>query len=198
MTTRFLLMRHALTSWNQDKRIQGQRDVCLCDEGRRQCTRWQNTIATHSFDCILTSPLQRARETATLVSGNAEVPLETSSGLMEMDWGDWTERDALSMKNDHMAVEREQERGLDFRPPGGESRRELLDRALRSLKESAYSYPGQTVLVVTHNGVLQVLARHMRGLAFLPGEPDPLRPYRLHLAAWTEAGLEPLVLNMEL
>ncbi|GAB7021483.1 histidine phosphatase family protein [Salidesulfovibrio brasiliensis] len=196
--TRFLLMRHARTEWNSAKRIQGHTDISLSDEGRDQCAAWRKTLDARQIDRILTSPLGRTVETAQLVAGHRGVEHDTDPRLAEMNWGDWTGRDKAAMKADREAVRREQERGFDFRPPGGESRRELLDRVLVALADSARKHPGSTVLTVTHNGVLQALSRHMAGQKFLPGEPDPLLPYRLHLLEWDGIALRPLCMNMEL
>lgn len=196
--TRFLLMRHARTEWNRDKRIQGLTDIPLCDEGRAQCEQWRTTLQGHHFDRVLTSPLVRTVETARLVTGDRNIPHERDPRIAEMDWGQWAGRDKAAMREDREAVAREQARGFDFRPPGGESRRELLQRVLEAMGEHAVRHPRQTILTVTHNGVLQALVRHMTGGRFLPEEADPLVSYRLHLVEWTGDGPKPLTLNMEL
>lgn len=197
MTT-FLLMRHGLTDWNLHSRIQGQTDTPLAEQGREQCRAWKQTLDRMDFDRILTSPLVRAMETARLCTKGRDLPHTTDPGLMEMHWGDWTGRSKEDMRADRDAVREQERRGFDFRPPGGESRRELLWRTLAALERFAEAHPGEQVLVVTHNGVLGALARHMAGMEYLPDEEPPLLPYRLHRIEWRQGGPHPLQLNMEL
>lgn len=197
MTT-FLLMRHGLTDWNLRSRIQGQTDTPLGEQGRDQCRSWKQTLDGMDLDRVLTSPLARAVETARRCTKGRNLPHTTDPGLMEMHWGHWTGRSKEDMRADREAVREQERRGFDFRPPGGESRRELLQRALAALKDFSEAHPDRRVLVVTHNGVLGALARHMAGMEYLPGEESPLLPYRLHRIEWRQDGPHPLQLNMEL
>jgi broad specificity phosphatase PhoE len=70
--------------------------------------------------------------------------------------------------------------GWDFCPPGGESRRRLLKRSQKALQEAAGRYPGEILLVVSHEGVVKSLIYHLCGRKFLPGEPAILKSYQLH------------------
>ena len=83
--TRLALIRHGITDWNLDKRIQGRIDQPLGDLGRRQLSSLR--VPTEFLDdhwyC---SPLQRARETAAIL-GLHDCHIEPA--LIEMDWGDW-------------------------------------------------------------------------------------------------------------
>ena len=89
MTT-FFCMRHGLTEWNRDKRIQGQSNTDLCDEGREMARTWAESLADNHFDCILTSDLKRAVETAEIINEKLGLPMHTDPRLSEQDWGEWT------------------------------------------------------------------------------------------------------------
>src|SRR5690606_7793503 len=58
-----LLMRHAPTSWNADRRIQGRSDIPLSPEGAAEAAGWRLPEDTASWPCV-SSPLARARQTA--------------------------------------------------------------------------------------------------------------------------------------
>ena len=89
MTT-FFCMRHGLTEWNRECRIQGNSDIELCDEGRDMARKWGESLAGEGFDCILTSTLSRAKETGALVNEVLGLPMYEDERLGEQDWGKWT------------------------------------------------------------------------------------------------------------
>jgi probable phosphoglycerate mutase len=76
--------------------------------------------------------------------------------LVEMDWGQWEGASLDELRARHgAAFDDNASRGLDFRPPGGESPRDVLARIQRWLHELAQA--GEPALAVTHNGVLRAL-----------------------------------------
>jgi probable phosphoglycerate mutase len=182
---RFCLLRHAQTEWNRDRRIQGQTESRLTAEGEEAARRWGRGLAHGHWDLLLASDLGRARRTAELVReamGRPDLAMETDPRLRELDWGRWAGASVAELRRDHGdEVARQEAAGWDFRPPGGESRREMLARALAALADAAGRHPGSTVLCVTHTGVLKSLVNHLRGWDFLPGRDDEVRRGRLRV-----------------
>src|SRR6185436_12672354 len=84
--TRLVILRHAPTAWNRDKRLQGRTDVALDEEGVAVAARWKIDPDWASYR-ILSSPLQRARMTAAILFPDAEIGVD--SRLVEMDFGGW-------------------------------------------------------------------------------------------------------------
>ena len=115
-------LRHGPTVWNAEKRLQGRTDTPLSAEGRAQVARYRLPEAFRLAPALI-SPLQRARETASLAGC---VSLEEEPLLTEMHWGDWEGRRLAELRNQLGSEMKENEdRGLDFRPPGGESPRDV-------------------------------------------------------------------------
>lgn len=196
--TAYFCMRHGLTEWNRDKKIQGQTDIPLSDEGRDMARAWGESLADNEFDLILTSTLQRAIETAEIINEHLKLPLHTDERLMEQDWGQWTGNDRAAMAAIKPAVDKAIRKGFEFRPPDGESRDEVLMRACDALLEFSEQHPEARVLVVTHNGVLKCLTYALSGLEFLPDEKRPIKPYRLHRIECFDNELALGEINMEL
>ncbi|TVQ97820.1 MAG: histidine phosphatase family protein [Desulfovibrionales bacterium] len=182
-------MRHAPTTWNKEKRIQGRTQTRLSGLGRERCQRWGQALRRHQggwagfgpLSRIVSSDLERAVETAEILGRLLELPVSSVRGLGEQDWGDWTgsrirELRALSGEE----VRRQEGLGWAFRPPGGESRWEVWSRASGALRRLAERYPSEHVLVVTHRGVLKCLLYRLLAMRFLPEEGDPLIPEALH------------------
>ena len=89
MTTRILLVRHGESAWNAIGRWQGWADPELSDLGRQQAL--EAAAAVGAVDAIVASDLQRAMQTALIISEAIGVgPVQVEAGLRERDVGDWT------------------------------------------------------------------------------------------------------------
>ena len=181
LITRFGVLRHVKTEWNQEKRIQGQSDSPLTPEGKQQATEWGVLLKTFSWNRILVSDIGRAFETAVLVNGYLQVPIVKDSRLQEQDWGGWTGKTLNMIKKDLPRLLKEKERaGWGFRPPGGEDRYTVWKRSRKALQEATEKWPGDQILVVTHEGVIKCLIYGIIGRQFLHTEPSILNPGSLH------------------
>ena len=169
-------IRHGPTEWNALGRMQGRRDIPLSVEGRQTIAQWRVPDALAVNARWLSSPLIRAVETARHLAG-AEPALEPA--LTEMDWGDWEGYSHEEIeRRDGDAFTRNAARGLDFRPPGGESPRDVVARVVDWLETVAGSSP--TLICVTHNGVLGALLALATGWDMTGKPPIRLRPATLH------------------
>lgn len=170
MSTRILMIRHARTAWNAQRRIQGQRDEPLLPEGVTMAQGWAGQLAEFHFDGLICSDLCRAVDTAKLVAEGRNLTPHQDPRLREQNWGNW-----VGMTIDDVVAGRDYAdqaaRGWDFTPPGGESRKAVLARATAALEEAAQRVPGGTLLCVTHQGVLRCVSYHLAGHDMLPGKP---------------------------
>jgi probable phosphoglycerate mutase len=148
--TRLLMIRHGATAWNAAGRMQGRADVGLSAAGRAQGGRWRLPAEWQGARWLV-SPLRRARETAALLGAPAAL---VESRLIEMDWGAWEGLSAAELRRTAAGeLACEEARGLDLRPPGGESPREVMAR-LAALVEELAGDPAP-VVAVCHKGVIR-------------------------------------------
>ena len=146
-----LLIRHGRTAWNAQERIQGHQDIPLSPEGRAGLAGRRLPPAYAHFRWFA-SPLGRAVETAGLLGAR---DLRTDPRLMELHWGAWEGCTRRELREHHGKAFAENEaRGLDFRPPGGESPGELRRRLEDWLGEVCVAEPA--VVAVTHKGIIQM------------------------------------------
>lgn len=151
--TLLALLRHGETAWSAAGRIQGRTDVPLLPG-----------LSVHLPDIcggmrVVTSPLRRCVETAALL-GAPHAAREPR--LIEMSWGDWEGESFTALRERLGEAMRDNEaRGLDFRPPGGESPRLVLARVKTWLTEIAAA--GEPTLAVTHRGVIRALFAEATG-----------------------------------
>ena len=85
MSSKFAILRHGITNWNLEGKIQGRTDVPLSKAGRISLSSVSVPVLFHDVEWI-TSPLQRARETAKILDLKKT---RTDIRLIEMNWGEW-------------------------------------------------------------------------------------------------------------
>ena len=108
---------------------------------------------------IVTSPLSRCVQTAALL-GAPYAPREPR--IIEMDWGEWEGRTLSELRQElGVSMAENEARGLDFRPPGGESPREVAGRIKPWLREIAAA--AVPTLAVTHRGVIRAILTEATG-----------------------------------
>ena len=177
--TVLVLLRHGPTQWNAEGRIQGRSDRPLSAAGRAVVSAWRPPEAWAAYHWV-TSPLSRARETAALLGHGDAAPEAT---LIETDWGDWEGCRLAELRQRHGgAMTRLEARGLDFRPPGGESPRDLQDRLRPWLAGLAAA--GRPCVAVSHKGVIRALTAlatdwDMTGRPPARLQPDSAQCFRL-------------------
>ncbi|MGH2847061.1 MAG: histidine phosphatase family protein [Thermoleophilaceae bacterium] len=150
-----VLARHGETEWSRDRRHTGSTDIPLTEAGRREATRLGGQLARHDFARVLSSPLERARETCRLAGLGERAELD--GDLVEWDYGDY--------EGITTAQIRERRPGWSLWRdgcPGGETAADVGRRADRVIA-SLGGVDGD-VAVFAHGHVLRVLAARWMGL----------------------------------
>ncbi len=194
--TKFGLMRHAQTVWNREGRIQGQMDSDLTASGEAAARSWGEILKGRPWGRILVSDLGRARRTADLVNASLGLPVTVEPRLRELNWGGWAGKTVREIRDRFPGLLEAQEvRGWGFCPPGGESRLDQFERCRDALADAARQWPGETLLTVTHGGVLRTLIYRFLDRAFLSSESAVIKPYHLHWFSVENGRLDPDQIN---
>ena len=150
---RIVLWRHGRTSWNAERRFQGQTDISLDDVGRTQAANAARLLTGLKPTAIISSDLERAVDTAGELSALTGVPVRIDVRLRETYAGDWEGMvwgDIESRYTDEMA------RWVSdpyLRPGGGETRVEVAERMTAAINEALADIgPDGTLVVTTHGG----------------------------------------------
>ena len=136
MTTLYLV-RHGETKDNVARIMQGQRQGELTPAGIAQMEELAVSLSEIHFDAIISSDLQRAYDSAQILSRQLNLPVQTVSLLQERDWGDFTGRFIPDLK------------GLPM-PDNVEKMEDLLNRAESFLEWVKNKHQGKTILAVGH------------------------------------------------
>ncbi len=192
----FGIIRHAITFWNIEKKIQGQYDSSLAPRGEKMAKAWGGRLLPFKWDKIISSDLKRARQTANLINSSLKLPIIFDKRLREADWGAWSGKTIKEIKKENKKLLKNMvNMGWNFRPPEGESREDVWKRAHEALINVSYGHPGEKILVITHDGVIKCLIYRLLKRKYLPFEPAVLKKYHLHLLEFAEKKLSILKIN---
>jgi len=182
--TTFYIMRHAPTEWNAAGRIQGQADSPLTETGKRWAAGWGPQLADLALQRILSSDTGRALATARQINQAFDLPLSCDARLREQAWGDWTGCTMADIRTrQRTRLRQEERRGWGFCPPGGESHLDVLSRGREALLKANRKWPGQRLLVVTHEGLMKCLVYHLVILQSCGRPVARMKPYCVHRLA---------------
>lgn len=179
--TKLILVRHGETEANAQQVWQGSLDAPLTARGQQQVAATANylceLVQRCPIDRFYVSPLPRAQSTARAIAQVLQLEPTIEPGLREFDLGDWEGRSFRELKEKEQLWQRWR---IDptFAPPNGESPRTFGRRAVSIMATLAAAHPGQTILVVTHGGLIcNVLA------TWLGGGPDEWAQWDPHNCA---------------
>lgn len=151
------LLRHGEIDTTVPRRFLGRTDLPLNNTGIRQALNLGEQLRSIPFTRVIASPLQRAVQTAALVSGRPNVSVERIDGLTEINLGDWEGRTVAEIEQCFPGAYQERGRDLEhYRPRGGESFGDLAARVCPVLSDLATQSTGP-LLIVAHAGVNRVV-----------------------------------------
>jgi broad specificity phosphatase PhoE len=153
VNTEIVLVRHGKTAGNDRGLLHGRTDLPLADAGIVQARQVAGRLQRlGDVSALFTSPLQRARRTADIISQTTGLPPRIDAGLREFDFGDLegVSFDDLQDRYPEQFLNLiEPDRfGVPF--PNGESRREIYERVSKSLDEIVEMRTGQRIVIVGH------------------------------------------------
>lgn len=183
------LTRHGETDWNAQGRIQGQLDIPLNQQGERQAAALAGALAARHFDALYASDLQRAQHTAAPLASRLGLPLQLAPSWRERHHGRMQGRTyaelAAEWPEGHARL---RARDPDFDVEGGETLHAVATRCQANLDALRQRHAGQTVLVVTHGGILDVIWRLVTGTDLRAPRTVAIRNCAIHWLQRDDAG----------
>src|SRR6476469_8947702 len=167
--THVLLIRHGQSEGNAARRFGGHTATPLSPRGRRQAQATARALKDEELTAIYTSDLARAVETAEALATLTGLPINPTSAFRERSVGvmeGLTFEDAAQTHPEQYAalLRRDFEHVLT----GGESYRQLLDRARQKLDDIIEENRGGKIVVFSHTGTICILALHLMGALDAP------------------------------
>jgi broad specificity phosphatase PhoE len=155
------LVRHGQTQFNVEQRLPGQlAGVALTEEGKRQATQLGDAIRAMPLTAIVTSPLERARDTATIVGQHHDVTMREDPRLMDTDVGHWSGQVIGDVDKSDPAWGRFV-RHPTQPPPGIEGFYHVLGRVVAAAEAARHDEMlGDAIMLVAHADVIKLIIAH--------------------------------------
>lgn len=163
---RIVLVRHGLSTFNVEGRLPGQLpNIMLTDEGRRQAHEAAVALAGLRISAFVSSPLERARETAEIIARGWAMPVREEPRLMDTDMGRWAGRKISDVAKEDPGWNAFLAKPTE--PPAGvEGFEQVSARAVAVIEELRKDETvGDDVVVVAHADVIKLILAHYTGVA---------------------------------
>jgi len=155
MTLAFI--RHGQTNWNLEQRLQGSTDIPLNDTGREQAREAVARLAGTDWEVIVSSPLSRARETASIIAEGLGIELGPAyDELRERDYGDGEGATAEDIAT----------KWPDKQYPGLESLESVAARGRAALDRIDAEFGDRNTLIVCHGTIIRYTLASLAGREF--------------------------------
>ncbi len=146
---KIILVRHGESIGNKKNIIQGQTDFKLSKKGREQAKKLALRFKKNKIDIIYSSDLNRAKETANIIRKfHKKTPIFFSELLRERNFGYLEGKIADKIDISEFR---------NKKPKGGETSLEVKKRARTFLNNLLKKYSNETILVVTHGGIIRMV-----------------------------------------
>ena len=167
--TNVLLIRHGQSKGNAERRFGGHTATPLSARGRNQAEATARILKSESLTAIYSSDLARAIETAQPLANMIGLPIQSTTAFRERDVGvmeGLTFEDAAQQHPEQYAALLR--RDFEYVLTGGESYRQLLDRAVQKLDAIIDEHRGGKIALFSHTGTICILALHLMGALDAP------------------------------
>ncbi len=161
------IVRHGETEFNRDRKLQGQCDSPLTQNGIEQAKLIRKELESIYFDAVFSSDLLRAQKTAEIINLEKKLAITTSHYLRERSYGPLEGKSYEDFGKEYQKLWKEYE-NLSYKErfkikiaPDVESEEEAVSRYITFLREIAVSHLGKKVLVVSHGGIMKSLLFHI-------------------------------------
>lgn len=163
-SSRLLLVRHGESTWNRERRIQGQLDPPLTERGQEQAREIADRLAGHGVVAMYCSDLRRVQQTARPIAEAVDAEPVTVVDLREISLGEWEGKTSDELEAEYPEAWDEWTRRPSWdQVPGGEGQVAFEQRVHRAVDAMFAANPVGDILCVTHGGVIQVALSRVVG-----------------------------------
>lgn len=189
--TELILLRHGETDWNRELRFQGHVDVGLNAIGLEQAQRLAGRLKGETAHRLYASDLLRAQQTAQPVALQLGLAGVSDPSLREQSFGRVDGMTVDDIKAQHpQAWEGWLRFHEDYCMPEGESTRQFHARVMDAVNRLVAAHPGETLVLVTHGGVLDMIYRTAMSLGLNGPRQSDIPNAGLNRVRMHESGID--------
>ncbi|MBX2857256.1 MAG: histidine phosphatase family protein [Cellvibrionaceae bacterium] len=167
MTT-IILVRHGETVWNVEHRFMGHSDSPLTELGQQQIAALGSRFQSITFSALYSSDSPRALQTAEAIAGKSGKSVQLDQELRERNMGVLQGLNKEELASQYPDYWQTIEAGeyLKLNVPQGESGEEFNTRAVNIFRELARRHQGETIVAVSHGGLICTIFRYVLNLPY--------------------------------
>ena len=160
--TKIFLVRHGMTFWNGERKIQGNTDIELAPEGIAQAKLLAEHFPIENISAVYSSDLKRAKVTAEILAEKFNLPVQTVKNLRETNFGDWEGKKLSELeKTDPLNYERFFRNPEELRVANAETFKQLQIRAVDAIKKIIAAHPDENIIIVAHGAINRTILCHI-------------------------------------
>lgn len=149
-----MIIRHGQTEWNKSERVQGWSDIGLNEYGISQVEKFCGLLKKDYWDLVISSDLIRAMQTARGIAIYLNIPMITMEKLRERNYGELEGFTRGELMNEYPQL------NYLSTIPAGERYKAFYKRVRAGLQDIISEYSKCRLIIVTHNGVLQIISKY--------------------------------------
>ncbi len=162
---RLIIVRHGRTEWNRVERFRGRAALELDEVGIKQAEATAGRVAEWQIAAVYSSPLHRALTTAEILARPLILEVRLLPGIIDIDYGEWqglSPEEAAANYGSLYSKWLNSPHEVKF--PGGESLADVRERAASAVDDLIIQHPKETIVLVSHKVVCQILILSLLGL----------------------------------
>lgn len=192
--TIFILIRHAAHKLANGVLAGRTPGVYLSVQGQEQAQQLVDRLAALPIDAIYSSPLERTMQTAQVLGAYFNLPVQTSDGFAEIDFGEWSGKSF-----DELTTDARWQMWNSFRSsaplPNGGLMLAVQLRAVAALQSLCLHYPNQLIAIISHSDVIKAIVAHYLGIPLDLFQRIEISPASVSIIAVEQWGARVIRLN---
>ena len=160
--TKLYLIRHGLTEWNVQNRMQGMKDIPLCEEGVRQALDLSDRFKETKIGAIYSSDLTRAYNTALLIAKHHSIAVNKDKLLRELHFEEWEGKTLNELKN-LKEFNHWKKYPHTFTFPDGKCLKDIQDKIINFVERIIKKHIDENIFIISHGGSLKLIILGLMG-----------------------------------
>ena len=159
---KLILIRHAITEDNKSKKLSGNIDSVLSEEGKNQIIELTEFLQSQSIDKIYTTTSSRTKHTVEYIAKQRNIDIIEKDCLKEISFGDFEGLDFNEIKVKYPEeFQKMIDKGYEYRYPNGESLIDSYNRVSKEIKEIIDDNDNKTILICSHGGTIRNIITYL-------------------------------------
>ncbi|MDK2565011.1 histidine phosphatase family protein [Romboutsia sedimentorum] len=160
--TKLILVRHALTTDNQDNKLSGHIDSVVSEIGKKQIDKLTTYLEKVDIDKIYTTTSSRTKDTVQKIANLKKINIIQKEALKEISFGDFEGITFEKIKKNHPKEFQDMiDKGYEYKYPNGESLIDSYNRVANEISEIIIDNKDKTILICSHGGTIRNIITYL-------------------------------------